>query len=245
MALSCHGRGAEPPFRTPPGTQCEPQDVAGLGPRRPRRAFRRSEPQDVAGLGPRRPRRAFRRSEPQDVAGLGPRRPRRAFRRGRAAGRRGAGAPPSEASIPEIRAAGRPRAGPRQRPRRPALKDCAGEAGARNSIPALFRDRLRESDLVRPERPPVDDAGGRSFPAARNASDPPRTTSPNWTPAVSAPWALEGRNDTIASVVPAPAHRGCPLLCRGGTRSATMIAPGREGGPAHGRPLLRPEGAVR
>src|SRR5438094_7253529 len=37
---------------------CEPQDVAGLGPRRPRRAIRKTEPQDVAGLGPRRPRRA-------------------------------------------------------------------------------------------------------------------------------------------------------------------------------------------
>src|SRR5262245_12100045 len=38
---------------------CEPQDVAGLGPRRPRRAQGWiCEPQDVAGLGPRRPRRA-------------------------------------------------------------------------------------------------------------------------------------------------------------------------------------------
>jgi release factor glutamine methyltransferase len=35
----------------------EPQDVAGLGPRRPRRPSSRGEPQDVAGLGPRRPRR--------------------------------------------------------------------------------------------------------------------------------------------------------------------------------------------
>src|SRR6266850_8023645 len=40
--------------------QCEPQDVAGLGPRRPRRAYEsEGEPQDVAGLGPRRPRRAY------------------------------------------------------------------------------------------------------------------------------------------------------------------------------------------
>jgi aerobic carbon-monoxide dehydrogenase large subunit len=37
--------------------QREPQDVAGLGPRRPRRA-NPTQPQDVAGLGPRRPRRA-------------------------------------------------------------------------------------------------------------------------------------------------------------------------------------------
>jgi carotenoid cleavage dioxygenase len=36
---------------------CEPQDVAGLGPRRPRRPPEQTEPQDVAGLGPRRPRR--------------------------------------------------------------------------------------------------------------------------------------------------------------------------------------------
>src|SRR6266498_4533053 len=51
--------------------QCEPQDVAGLGPRRPRRAIQKIEPQDVAGLGPRRPRRAIQKIEPQDVAGLG------------------------------------------------------------------------------------------------------------------------------------------------------------------------------
>src|SRR5437667_11553856 len=29
-----------PPPKPPPRTQCEPQDVAGLGPRRPRRAIR-------------------------------------------------------------------------------------------------------------------------------------------------------------------------------------------------------------
>src|SRR5713101_373389 len=74
--------GFAPRAKPPPRTRsCEPQDVAGLGPRRPRRAIRRTEPQDVAGLGPRRPRRAIRRVEPQDVAGLGPRRPRRAIRR--------------------------------------------------------------------------------------------------------------------------------------------------------------------
>src|SRR5439155_351776 len=66
-------RGLRPPFRSlPPGTQCEPQDVAGLGPCRPRRAIRKSEPQDVAGLGPCRPRRAIRQCEPQDGRGLGP-----------------------------------------------------------------------------------------------------------------------------------------------------------------------------
>ena len=56
------------------------QAVAGLGPRRPRRAIRiKREPQDVAGLGPRRSRRAIRiKREPQDVAGLGSRRPSRA-----------------------------------------------------------------------------------------------------------------------------------------------------------------------
>src|SRR5439155_26435959 len=77
-----HSEGALPPLsKPPPRTQCEPQDVAGLGPRRPRRALRRIGPQDVAGLGPRRPRRALRRIEAQDVAGLGSRRPRRALRR--------------------------------------------------------------------------------------------------------------------------------------------------------------------
>ena len=49
--------------------QCEPQDVAGLGPRRPRRAFGRSEPQGVAGLGPRRPRRAIRKTCGRDSGG--------------------------------------------------------------------------------------------------------------------------------------------------------------------------------
>jgi hypothetical protein len=35
----------------------EPQAVAGLGPRRPRRAIRQSgEPQAVVGLGPHRPK---------------------------------------------------------------------------------------------------------------------------------------------------------------------------------------------
>src|SRR5439155_229240 len=86
---------------------CEPEDVAGLGPRRPRRAIRKTEPEDVAGLGPRCPRRAIRKTEPQDVAGLGPRRPRRAIRKtepqhvagaGRAAARPGAGPPACEAS---------------------------------------------------------------------------------------------------------------------------------------------------
>ncbi len=64
------------PRRSRRARQGETQDVAGLGPRRSRRA-RQGETQDVAGLGPRRPRRA-RQGETQDVAGLGPRRPRRA-----------------------------------------------------------------------------------------------------------------------------------------------------------------------
>src|SRR3989454_4294601 len=103
------GGGLRPPSEPPPRPQCEPQDVAGLGPRRPRRAIRKSEPQDVAGLGPRRPRRAIRKSEPQDVAGLGPRRPRRAIRKSE---------PQDVAGL-----------GPR-RPRR-AIRNRAGKAGAR------------------------------------------------------------------------------------------------------------------
>ncbi len=48
---------------------CEPQDVVGLGPRRPRRADEKiCEPQDVVGPW----------CEPQHGLGLGPRRPRRA-----------------------------------------------------------------------------------------------------------------------------------------------------------------------
>jgi len=44
------------------GWSCAPQAVAGLGPRRPRRADEEScAPQAVAGLGPRRPRRALNR----------------------------------------------------------------------------------------------------------------------------------------------------------------------------------------
>src|SRR5713101_3454063 len=71
--------GFAPRAKPPPRTRsCEPQDVAGLGPRRPRRAIRRTEPQDVAGLGPRRPRRAIRRIEPQDGRRLRPERPKRA-----------------------------------------------------------------------------------------------------------------------------------------------------------------------
>jgi hypothetical protein len=55
---------------------CEPQGVAGLGPRRPRRAVKwveTCEPQDVAGLGSRRPRRAVKwveTCEPQHGLGL-------------------------------------------------------------------------------------------------------------------------------------------------------------------------------
>ena len=49
--------GSNPPL---PTMSCEPQDVTGLGPRRPRRAYEQwCEPQDVTGLGPRRPRRAY------------------------------------------------------------------------------------------------------------------------------------------------------------------------------------------
>src|SRR3989442_10881858 len=53
--------GVAPLPEPPPRTQREPQDVAGLGPRRPRRAIRRIEPQDGHGLGPVRPRRAIQR----------------------------------------------------------------------------------------------------------------------------------------------------------------------------------------
>jgi len=52
--------------------QCAPQGVAGLGPRRPRRAYDKGAPQGVAGLGPRRPRRAYDKGAPQGVAGLAP-----------------------------------------------------------------------------------------------------------------------------------------------------------------------------
>jgi hypothetical protein len=73
--------GDSAPLPKPPPTQCEPQDVVGLGPRRAKRAkSKKCEPQDVVGLGPRRARRAkSKKCEPQDVVGLGPRRPRRAI----------------------------------------------------------------------------------------------------------------------------------------------------------------------
>src|SRR5262252_8092756 len=63
--------------------KCALQVVAGLGPRRPRRAYQswKCALQVVAGLGPRRPRRAYQSwtCALQVVAGLGPRRPRRAY----------------------------------------------------------------------------------------------------------------------------------------------------------------------
>src|SRR5262249_20284563 len=62
-------------------TQCAPQAVAGLGPRRPRCGYEQCAPQAVAGLGPRRPRCGYGRCAPQAVAGLGPRRPRCGYER--------------------------------------------------------------------------------------------------------------------------------------------------------------------
>src|SRR5438876_8012468 len=61
---------------------CEPQDVAGLGPRRPRRAIRKTEPQDVAGAGraAARPGAGPPACEASDL--IMPRRPTRAQFRG-------------------------------------------------------------------------------------------------------------------------------------------------------------------
>src|SRR6266508_4793023 len=148
------GGELRPPSEASPRRPCEPQDVAGLGPRRPRRAARKSEPQDVAGLGPRRPRRAARKSEPQDVAGLGSRRPRRAARKSEPQDVAGLGSPrPRRADLKTARAAGRLRAGPEQRseassrklaPAKPAL-----ERPSRRASPSSTGCWRRRRDLAR------------------------------------------------------------------------------------------------